>query len=635
MRRFRKAQRFGIRHAALLALAGLAWCVPVRADEFIVSTGADLSGQPIPGPLLVLPAPSANFDDPVVEVLGAPSGSGSFAPHGLALLDDGRLLVTRIGSADLQVVTPEPFGVVAMQPTGPNGSYNGLGALTLAPGQAFLLALRDNDQLLVMAAPFAAATTAAAVALPGIGGSAQTAAIAFDPFNERAYVGHSAGISVLDPPYSSIAFTVPLPLPAGLAGIGTALAINADGTRLAATRGGNQLALFDAPLSPGSTPALHTIPGAAALDGMAFTPDTAQLLVADAQYAPGSGDLRVFALAAPFETAATPETLVVAPARYAPGFEDIAISADGQVALVTGGALTGEDFYLLHAPFTAADMQVRAVHVPPLDATYPAQTRGAGTVRLRPGGSSLLPQLHAMPASTVEGDAGTHTLRFSVRLSRASALPVSVDYATASTTPASATPDVDFVPASGTLAFAPGEREAVAQVQVVGDTAAEGQERFLLRLSNPVNASLRVASEGVGEIVNDDANALHIVNDSPLPVATFGIPYGVNFAAAGGTPPYSFWSLAAGYPPIDGMAMDAVSGLLSGTPAQFGEIEFGVQVRDATATFVTRVYRLRIDAPDARLFGDGFEQGFRHAFLGGKKAWAQRQSPLATKAAHQ
>src|SRR5262249_5709222 len=64
--------------------------------------------------------------------------------------------------------------------------------------------------------------------------------------------------------------------------------------------------------------------------------------------------------------------------------------------------------------------------------------------------------------------AAPHFATFNVFLSQVSVVPISVDYATFSAAN-DATPDVDYVPVSGTLTFAPGEVSKQVQVQTIDD----------------------------------------------------------------------------------------------------------------------------------------------------------------------
>ena len=107
----------------------------------------------------------------------------------------------------------------------------------------------------------------------------------------------------------------------------------------------------------------------------------------------------------------------------------------------------------------------------------------------------------------VEGNAGTTAATFLVTLSGPSALATSVDYATADGT---ATSPADYLPGSGTLTFGPGVVSQPIMVQVVGDTATETDETFVVNLSNPVNAAIADA-QGVGTIVDDDAPSLSTI----------------------------------------------------------------------------------------------------------------------------
>src|SRR6185295_14868689 len=104
--------------------------------------------------------------------------------------------------------------------------------------------------------------------------------------------------------------------------------------------------------------------------------------------------------------------------------------------------------------------------------------------------------------SQLEGDSGTTGFGFTVTLASPLASPVTVDFATVDGTATVA--DNDYLAASGTLTFAPGETSKPVVVSVVGDTVFETDETFQVALSNPVGSFL-VDGTGLGAILNDDS----------------------------------------------------------------------------------------------------------------------------------
>ncbi len=91
---------------------------------------------------------------------------------------------------------------------------------------------------------------------------------------------------------------------------------------------------------------------------------------------------------------------------------------------------------------------------------------------------------------------GTTTATFTVSLSAPSGQPVTVNWSTANGT---ATAGTDYVAASGTITFAPGETKKTITITILGDSITEWTENFFVRLSNPLNASLS-DFEGIGTI---------------------------------------------------------------------------------------------------------------------------------------
>jgi len=111
-----------------------------------------------------------------------------------------------------------------------------------------------------------------------------------------------------------------------------------------------------------------------------------------------------------------------------------------------------------------------------------------------------------------EGDSGTSNAIFTVTLSAASGLPVSVDFATANGT-ASAPSDYTAITAT-TLTFNPGEMTKTITVGINGDQSLEPDETFFVNLTNAVNATIS-RSQGVGTILNDDKLLLILDESGP------------------------------------------------------------------------------------------------------------------------
>jgi subtilisin family serine protease len=111
------------------------------------------------------------------------------------------------------------------------------------------------------------------------------------------------------------------------------------------------------------------------------------------------------------------------------------------------------------------------------------------------------PSMSIGDVAVVEGDAGTTDIVFTVSLSSPPLKTIAVDFATANRT---AMADEDYLAQSGTLTFLPGESaEQTIVVPVLGDTAEEPNETFVVNLSNLQGAVLNEA-EGIGTIITDD-----------------------------------------------------------------------------------------------------------------------------------
>ncbi|NZD46981.1 Calx-beta domain-containing protein, partial [Sphaerotilus sulfidivorans] len=104
---------------------------------------------------------------------------------------------------------------------------------------------------------------------------------------------------------------------------------------------------------------------------------------------------------------------------------------------------------------------------------------------------------------------GTNTVTFTVTLSNASNLPVTVAYATANGT---ALAGSDYVAQNGTLTFAPGQTTATITITILDDAVYEGPESFSVELSSPTNAVILDGS-GIATIKDDGTGT--IVDPTP------------------------------------------------------------------------------------------------------------------------
>jgi hypothetical protein len=122
--------------------------------------------------------------------------------------------------------------------------------------------------------------------------------------------------------------------------------------------------------------------------------------------------------------------------------------------------------------------------------------------------ATAIPVLSIDDVAVSEGNSGTKTFTFTVSITGANELAVSVDYATADGTAEAGT---EYVAASGTLNWSAGDNTAkTISVVVNGNTTVEADKTFFVNLSSPSNATLS-DTQGVGTIVNDDLSIASVV----------------------------------------------------------------------------------------------------------------------------
>ena len=368
---------------AVFVVAILGFAASVSSQAILGNASAGSQGVVFVSPDVGLPNPAQ------MAVSGLPVGANV---HGVAYFGSDNALLSDFSNSRIFVVQISTASLLATIPTAP--TYTGTGTVAVTPGLNFALASGNSTTLAVIAAPFNATSTVTPVTLPGQIAAYQTQAIVFNAAG-RAFVYHSTGISVLDPPYSSIAFTIPVTNT-----VSGAIAITPSGNQLLATLliGSSDVLIFTAPFSSLSTPVTLAVTGGSGLDGIMVTPNGQQALVVQA-----GADGEFFAINAPFSASSTFETIVLNDAAGA--FEDIGISADGQLAILAGNGGSIPIVPFVEAPFTAAGATVHEVNV--------AGGRGNGSIRFLPPG--LAPGLtitKSGPPTIASGADLTYTITY-------------------------------------------------------------------------------------------------------------------------------------------------------------------------------------------------------------------------------
>ena len=162
---------------------------------------------------------------------------------------------------------------------------------------------------------------------------------------------------------------------------------------------------------------------------------------------------------------------------------------------------------------------------------------------------------------TVNEAAGT--AMFTVTLSAASGLPVSVDFAMANGT---ATVGADYTAMSGTLNFAPGDLTQTISVPISEDVLDELDETFTVTLSNELNATIADGT-GTGTITDNDATPTLSINDVTVNEAAGTASFTVTLSAASGQTVSAAYATANGTA-VAGADYTATSGTVSFAPGE-------------------------------------------------------------------
>lgn len=191
---------------------------------------------------------------------------------------------------------------------------------------------------------------------------------------------------------------------------------------------------------------------------------------------------------------------------------------------------------------------------------------------------------------------GSATAIFTVTLSQASSLPVTVQYATVDGT---ARAGSDYVAASGTLTFAPGQTQQTVAVTILSDAVTEGDESFTLNLSSPTNGTL--AKNQATAIIHDGAPAptpaldISGVTVTEPTKGTANAVFTVALSAASSQTVTVNYSTVAGTATA-GRDFTAVSGVLTFAPG-VTQMKISVPVRADTLKEVNESFQVKLSNP--------------------------------------
>jgi hypothetical protein len=139
-------------------------------------------------------------------------------------------------------------------------------------------------------------------------------------------------------------------------------------------------------------------------------------------------------------------------------------------------------------------------------------------------------------ATYIDDEAQSATITVTRVLNDGPGVTSTVDYATSDGTAvggASCTTNTDYISASGTLTFAPGETEKTFSVSLCPDSLVESPETVNLTLSNPTNGTIGNPGSAVLTI-NDTANDFRNLSCIDMTLGSPAVPYPSTITVSGG-----------------------------------------------------------------------------------------------------
>src|SRR5262249_20085895 len=160
-----------------------------------------------------------------------------------------------------------------------------------------------------------------------------------------------------------------------------------------------------------------------------------------------------------------------------------------------GTATAGSDYNSMSGKLTFAKNEMSKTilvpvigdRVPEADETFFVRLSNANGASIAKGEGIVTivddePRISINNVSLLEGNSGSAPMTFTVSLSVAYDLPVTVNY---TTTDGSASAGIDYTATSGTLTFAPGQTSQTIMVGVIGNTMLQPDRTFFVNVSTP------------------------------------------------------------------------------------------------------------------------------------------------------
>ena len=232
-----------------------------------------------------------------------------------------------------------------------------------------------------------------------------------------------------------------------------------------------------------------------------------------------------------------------------------------------------------------------------LDATNAslADASGLGTI----SDDDARPSLRVSDVSVTEGSGSAVDATFTVTLSAASGLTVTVNAGTAAGT---AIAGADFVAGSTVLTFPPGVTSRTFVVSVLGDSMDEPNETYTLRLSSAVNASI-ADSSGVGTILDDDPAPTLTIDDVTVTEGTSTVTFTVSLSQVSGRTVSVRYATANGSA-VSGSDYAGTSGTVTFAPGS-NRATVTISILNGTVAEATESFTLGLSRASNATIADG------------------------------